>query len=130
MTDTDQVAAIRELVNKHKAKALETAAGAEEPTAQDEENKTEEKINEIIVDGGEQDDIKMLEKDTTFADLGVCPEICEAVAKMGYVNPSKIQKESLPFTLKGRDMIGLAETGSGKTAAFAIPVIQSLLDNP
>ena len=72
----------------------------------------------------------MLEKDTTFEDLGVCPEICEAVKKMGYLNPSKIQKESLPFTLKGRDMIGLAETGSGKTAAFAIPVIQALLDNP
>ena len=72
----------------------------------------------------------MLDTDTTFADLGVCPEICEAVKKMGYKNPSKIQKESLPFTLKGRDMIGLAETGSGKTAAFAIPVIQALLDNP
>lgn len=49
---------------------------------------------------------------------------------MGFENPSKIQKESLPFTLKGRDIIGLAETGSGKTAAFAIPVIQALLDNP
>jgi len=49
---------------------------------------------------------------------------------MGYKNPSKIQAESLPYTLKGRDMIGLAETGSGKTAAFAIPVIQKLLDNP
>jgi ATP-dependent RNA helicase DDX47/RRP3 len=48
---------------------------------------------------------------------------------MGYKHPSKIQAESLPFTLKGRDMIGLAETGSGKTAAFAIPVIQSLLEN-
>lgn len=88
------------------------------------------KITEIVVDGGDQDDIKMLDKETSFADLGVCPEICDAVAKMGYMNPSKIQKESLPFSLKGRDMIGLAETGSGKTAAFAIPVIQALLDNP
>ena len=77
----------------------------------------------MVFEGGDQDDIKQLEKDTTFAELGVCPEICDAVAKMGYENPSKIQKESLPFTLKGRDIIGLAETGSGKTAAFAIPVI-------
>ena len=49
---------------------------------------------------------------------------------MGYKHPSKIQADSLPYTLKGRDIIGLAETGSGKTAAFAIPVIQQLLDNP
>ena len=49
---------------------------------------------------------------------------------MGYKHPSKIQAESLPYTLKDRDIIGLAETGSGKTAAFAIPVIQKLLENP
>jgi len=42
---------------------------------------------------------------------------------MGYKHPSRIQKDSLPYTLQGRDIIGLAETGSGKTAAFAIPVI-------
>ena len=49
---------------------------------------------------------------------------------MGYKHPSSIQSESLPYTLEGRDLIGLAETGSGKTAAFAIPVIQRLLDDP
>lgn len=67
---------------------------------------------------------------TSFKDIGVCPEVCGAVAKMGYKTPTKIQADSLPYTLKGRDIIGLAETGSGKTAAFAIPVIQSLLENP
>ena len=61
--------------------------------------------------------------DTTFAELGVCQEIIEAITAMGYKTPTKIQAESLPYTLKGRDMIGLAETGSGKTASFAIPVI-------
>ncbi len=66
----------------------------------------------------------------TFEELGVCPEICEAIKAMGYKHPTKIQAESLPYTLKDRDMIGLAETGSGKTASFAIPVIQKLLDNP
>ncbi len=59
----------------------------------------------------------------SFEELGVCPEVCEAIKAMGYKNPTKIQAESLPYTLKGRDMIGLAETGSGKTASFAIPVI-------
>ncbi len=60
---------------------------------------------------------------TTFEDLGVCSELCEAIKAMGYKAPTKIQAESLPYTLKGRDIIGLAETGSGKTASFAIPVI-------
>jgi ATP-dependent RNA helicase DDX47/RRP3 len=55
--------------------------------------------------------------------LGVCAEISQACTNLGYKNPTKIQAESLPYTLKGRDIIGLAETGSGKTAAFAIPVI-------
>ena len=59
----------------------------------------------------------------TFEELGVCSELCEALKAMGYKNPTKIQAESLPYTLKDRDIIGLAETGSGKTAAFAIPVI-------
>lgn len=49
---------------------------------------------------------------------------------MGYKKPTKIQNESLPYTLEGRDIIGLAETGSGKTASFAIPIIQKLLDDP
>jgi ATP-dependent RNA helicase DDX47/RRP3 len=62
--------------------------------------------------------------------LGVCGEIAQACENLGYKHPTKIQSESLPYTLKGRDIIGLAETGSGKTAAFAIPVIQALLDNP
>ena len=49
---------------------------------------------------------------------------------MGFKHPSNIQSESLPYSLEGKDLIGLAETGSGKTAAFAIPVIQRLLDDP
>ena len=95
MTDSDQVAAIRELVAKHKAKALQKAdkkaarRQSNEDIEASEETK-QEPVRDIVVDGGDQEDIKMLEKDTTFADLGVCPEICEAVEKMGYTCPSKI----------------------------------------
>jgi ATP-dependent RNA helicase DDX47/RRP3 len=66
----------------------------------------------------------------TFAEAGVCAPLCEAIDAMGWKVPSKIQAASLPHSLAGRDIIGLAETGSGKTGAFAIPVLQSLLDRP
>ena len=64
---------------------------------------------------------------TTFKEMGVCEELCEILDKLGYKHPSKIQKETLSYALQGRDLIGLAETGSGKTAAFGIPIIQKLL---
>lgn len=67
---------------------------------------------------------------TSFESLGVCEAICEACDKQGWKTASRIQEKVLPDALKGRDVIGLAETGSGKTGAFCIPVLQSLLENP
>ncbi|ODV88673.1 hypothetical protein CANCADRAFT_3320 [Tortispora caseinolytica NRRL Y-17796] len=67
---------------------------------------------------------------TSFADLGIIDELCEACAELGYKEPSDIQKEAVPWALQGRDVIGLAQTGSGKTAAFALPVLQALRENP
>jgi len=66
----------------------------------------------------------------TFKSLGVCDALCEAAASLGWKNPSAIQQEALPLAFEGRDIIGLAETGSGKTAAFALPIIQALLELP
>eukprot|EP00928_Gymnodinium_smaydae_P055612 TRINITY_DN39113_c0_g1_i1.p1 TRINITY_DN39113_c0_g1~~TRINITY_DN39113_c0_g1_i1.p1 ORF type:complete len:491 (-),score=146.00 TRINITY_DN39113_c0_g1_i1:63-1535(-) len=67
---------------------------------------------------------------TTFAGLGVCEELCRACELMKWKAPTQIQQESIPWALQGRDIIGLAETGSGKTGAFALPIVQRLLDNP
>jgi ATP-dependent RNA helicase DDX47/RRP3 len=53
----------------------------------------------------------------TFADLGVRDELCEACANLKFTHPTPIQEQSIPLALEGRDVIGLAETGSGKTAA-------------
>lgn len=66
----------------------------------------------------------------TFESLGLIPQICEACALVNYKAPTNIQRETIPYALQGKDIIGLAQTGSGKTAAFALPIIQALYENP
>jgi len=65
----------------------------------------------------------------TFEELGVCKTLCEQCKSLNFQKPSKIQAQAIPYALAGKDIIGIAETGSGKTAAFAIPILQSLLEN-
>ncbi|KAJ2868309.1 ribosomal RNA processing protein [Coemansia erecta] len=67
---------------------------------------------------------------TTFADIGVMKQLCEACDKLGFKAPTEIQAKSIPWALQGRDVIGLAQTGSGKTAAFALPILQALWETP
>ena len=61
---------------------------------------------------------------TTFAELGLSPEILEALRDVGYEVPSPIQEQAIPPLLEGKDVIGQAQTGSGKTAAFGLPMIE------
>lgn len=65
---------------------------------------------------------------TSFDQLGFDATLRAAIAKQGYETPTPIQCQSLPVVLSGRDMIGIAKTGSGKTAAFVLPMIVHLLD--
>ncbi len=66
----------------------------------------------------------------TFESLGIIPQICDTCTSLNFKNPTSIQREAIPHALAGKDIIGLAQTGSGKTAAFAIPILQSLWDAP
>lgn len=66
----------------------------------------------------------------TFKDLGIVDELCDACESLGYKTPTPIQSQAIPLALQDRDVIGLAETGSGKTAAFALPILQALLEHP
>jgi len=68
--------------------------------------------------------------ETTFSSLGLAAFVLEALAKEGYERPTPIQAASIPALLTGRDLLGVAQTGTGKTAAFALPIIQRLSASP
>src|SRR3954467_15448611 len=65
----------------------------------------------------------------SFADLALRPELLGALAGLGYEEPTPIQREAIPPLLAGRDLLGQAATGTGKTAAFALPLIQTVYTN-
>jgi superfamily II DNA or RNA helicase len=61
---------------------------------------------------------------TDFQSLGLSETLLKAVASEGYTSPTPVQEQSIPPLLEGRDVLGVAQTGTGKTAAFALPVLQ------
>src|SRR5690606_24466911 len=62
-----------------------------------------------------------------FEDLGLSPQILRALSDQGYVHPTPIQAQAIPVVLQGGDVMGAAQTGTGKTAGFSLPIIQRLL---
>ena len=69
-------------------------------------------------------------EEVTFDDLGLPADLLKAVTDMGYKTPTDIQREAIPVLMSGRDVVGVAQTGTGKTAGFTLPILQRLLDNP
>src|SRR6476469_9258066 len=70
------------------------------------------------------------EASLSFAELDLAPEVLDAVRDAGYTHPTPIQYQAIPLALTGRDLIGLAQTGTGKTAGFTLPIIHNLLTAP
>src|SRR5256885_9447739 len=66
----------------------------------------------------------------SFAELDLAPEVLQAVRDAGYTHPTPIQQQAIPLALAGRDLIGLAQTGTGKTAGFTLPIVQNLIGTP
>ena len=67
---------------------------------------------------------------SSFSDFGLLPTILDALAREGYDTPTPIQSQAIPHVLAGRDLCGIAQTGTGKTAAFALPILQRLSQQP
>jgi len=92
----------------------ETSAGAQAGTA------------EASFDSSSQTTTSTPSENPTFESLGLSPEILKAVAESGYTTPTPIQAQGIPHVLKRRDIIGIAQTGTGKTASFTLPMIELL----
>jgi ATP-dependent RNA helicase DDX47/RRP3 len=67
---------------------------------------------------------------SNFESLGVCKQIAEAASSLGWKEPSAIQRELIPKLVEGKDVVGVAQTGSGKTGAFALPILHGILHKP
>jgi ATP-dependent RNA helicase RhlE len=65
----------------------------------------------------------------TFQELNLKPQILSALDKKGYTNPTPIQEQAIPYVLEKRDLLGVAQTGTGKTAAFSLPILQNLSES-
>ena len=100
--------------------------GETTPTLQEEKIKEQNIVSE---NPNKKEEKKRTEKITGFDDFGFNSEILNSLYKKGYKNPTPIQKESIPELMLGRDLLGQAQTGTGKTAAFALPLIEKLNKN-
>ena len=74
--------------------------------------------------------MKVHELMTSFSELGLIEQLCQAVAAEGYTTATPIQAQAIPVLLSGQDVLGVAQTGTGKTAAFALPILQRLAASP
>jgi superfamily II DNA/RNA helicase len=94
----------------------------------DDSDDDEDSSDEEDEDGPTEEDEKLAEEaaKTTFADLGLSEPILRAVAESGYLYPTPIQEQAIPIVLMGRDVMGVAQTGTGKTAGFTLPMLDIL----
>ncbi|CCD24085.1 RNA-dependent ATPase RRP3 NDAI_0C04250 [Naumovozyma dairenensis CBS 421] len=120
---------IRALENQKKLKeqSEQESSKESEDEEQDENAKTNKRSHKSKQEEEDEDENSTsYETFETFSELNLVPELIQACKNLNYSKPTPIQSKSIPPALKGHDIIGLAQTGSGKTAAFAIPILNSL----
>ena len=118
------------VVTKRKREENENGSNSEDGEQHQRQRKQDKTPKEKNDDNDTDEENESIITKYTFESLGVCDALCQAMKSVNWEYATRIQKETLPSALKGRDIIGLAETGSGKTGAFTIPILQALLENP
>ena len=66
----------------------------------------------------------------SFKEMNLCPQLQKALDSLKFIQPTPIQEQAIPLAMDGKDIIGRAQTGTGKTAAFCIPIIEKLINKP
>ena len=72
---------------------------------------------------------EIFDTDTTFASLGLRKEVLQGITEMGFEHPTHVQSQLIPLAIEGKDILGQSKTGTGKTAAFGIPVLNQLTES-
>ena len=103
----------------------EVSTAEDDDLSDDEDDDLSDEDDDDLDEAEDQDD-EAEDSEPTFASLGLEHRICATLDKLGYETPTAIQAAAIPRLLEGRDVLGQAQTGTGKTAAFALPMIASL----
>lgn len=116
------------LAEKIRARALENQQKLKEEEEEEVEVKKSKK-QKVVEEQGEKEEEEEEETFDSFTQLNLVPELIQACQNLNYAKPTPIQARAIPPALEGKDIIGLAQTGSGKTAAFAIPILNKLWED-
>ncbi|SCU99935.1 LAME_0G06480g1_1 [Lachancea meyersii CBS 8951] len=117
------------LAEKIRQRALERLSASDTSTKDSDGKADEADESEEEVEASEEKEVEEKEEEVefeSFGELKLVPELLEACATLKFTKPTPIQAAAIPPALQGKDIIGLAQTGSGKTAAFAIPILNQL----
>ena len=114
------------------AESSESHAETDEvPSSAETTDDTAARSEDAAAEGHEDDTLPPDEESTvTFSSFGFCPEIMQALNEAGFREPTPIQIKAIPYVMEGRDVIGQALTGTGKTAAFGLPTMQKIMNEP
>merc|ERR1712168_737401 len=96
----------------------------------EEEKMSDEEMKDIETEKPTEDEVQEESEVPSWASLGLDSRILAGLASLGWKEPTEIQEAGIPVALKGKDIVATAKTGSGKTGAFCLPIIQRILSNP